>query len=103
SRPRGRAGPRGRPAAGVGAHAGGRTRRRGRLPLPGRQAEAPARLAGGMEPVGASTPRDDAARTSGRVGFVSLGCPKALVDSERILSQLRADGYELVSSYEDAE
>lgn len=36
------------------------------------------------------------------VGFVSLGCPKALVDSERILSQLRADGYEIVGSYDDA-
>jgi ribosomal protein S12 methylthiotransferase len=29
-----------------------------------------------------------------RIGFVSLGCPKALVDSERILSRLRAEGYE---------
>lgn len=37
-----------------------------------------------------------------RVGFVSLGCPKALVDSERIITQLRAQGYELVSSYQDA-
>ncbi len=37
-----------------------------------------------------------------KVGFVSLGCPKALVDSERIITQLRAQGYELVSSYEDA-
>jgi ribosomal protein S12 methylthiotransferase len=37
-----------------------------------------------------------------RVGFVSLGCPKALVDSERILTQLRHDGYEVVNSYEDA-
>ncbi|WP_404418910.1 30S ribosomal protein S12 methylthiotransferase RimO [Marinospirillum sp.] len=38
-----------------------------------------------------------------RVGFVSLGCPKALVDSERILTQLRGEGYDLVSSYEDAD
>ncbi len=38
-----------------------------------------------------------------KVGFVSLGCPKALVDSERILTQLRMDGYEVVPSYEDAE
>ncbi len=38
-----------------------------------------------------------------RVGFVSLGCPKALVDSERILTRLRAEGYELVASYEQAE
>ena len=38
-----------------------------------------------------------------RVGFVSLGCPKALVDSERILTQLRAEGYEISGSYEDAD
>jgi ribosomal protein S12 methylthiotransferase len=37
-----------------------------------------------------------------KVGFVSLGCPKALVDSERIITQLRAQGYELVSTYNDA-
>lgn len=37
-----------------------------------------------------------------RVGFVSLGCPKALVDSERIITQLRAQGYELVPSFQDA-
>jgi ribosomal protein S12 methylthiotransferase len=40
---------------------------------------------------------------SKRVGFVSLGCPKATFDSERILSQLRAEGYEITPSYEDAE
>jgi ribosomal protein S12 methylthiotransferase len=33
------------------------------------------------------------------VGFVSLGCPKALVDSERILTRLRAEGYEVAASY----
>jgi ribosomal protein S12 methylthiotransferase len=38
-----------------------------------------------------------------RVGFVSLGCPKALVDSERIITQLRSDGYEMSGSYEDAD
>lgn len=38
-----------------------------------------------------------------RVGFISLGCPKALVDSERILTQLRLDGYQVVPSYEDAD
>jgi ribosomal protein S12 methylthiotransferase len=38
-----------------------------------------------------------------KVGFVSLGCPKALVDSERILTQLRSEGYEVSSSYEDAD
>ena len=40
--------------------------------------------------------------TPQKVGFVSLGCPKALVDSERILTQLRFDGYEVSPSYEDA-
>ena len=40
---------------------------------------------------------------SRKVGFVSLGCPKALVDSERILTQLRMDGYDVVPTYEDAE
>jgi ribosomal protein S12 methylthiotransferase len=39
----------------------------------------------------------------GRVGFVSLGCPKALVDSERILTGLRAAGYQLVDDYAAAE
>jgi len=38
-----------------------------------------------------------------RVGFVSLGCPKALVDSERILTQLRAEGYEVAASYQAAD
>lgn len=37
------------------------------------------------------------------VGIVSLGCPKALVDSERILSRLRADGYVIADSYESAD
>ena len=39
----------------------------------------------------------------GRVGFVSLGCPKALVDSERILTQLRAEGYPIAPRYEEAD
>ena len=38
-----------------------------------------------------------------KVGFISLGCPKALVDSERILTQLRAEGYAVAPSYEDAD
>ncbi|MEK6210361.1 MAG: 30S ribosomal protein S12 methylthiotransferase RimO [Pseudomonadota bacterium] len=38
-----------------------------------------------------------------RIGFVSLGCPKALVDSERILTQLRAEGYLISGSYRDAD
>jgi ribosomal protein S12 methylthiotransferase len=37
------------------------------------------------------------------VGFVSLGCPKALVDSERILTRLRAEGYEVAASYRAAD
>jgi len=38
-----------------------------------------------------------------KVGFVSLGCPKALVDSERILTQLRTEGYEIVPDYDGAD
>ncbi len=38
-------------------------------------------------------------RRNPKVGFVSLGCPKALVDSERILTQLRVEGYDIVPSY----
>ncbi len=38
-----------------------------------------------------------------RIGFISLGCPKALVDSERILTQLRAEGYDMTPSYRDAD
>jgi ribosomal protein S12 methylthiotransferase len=38
-----------------------------------------------------------------RIGFVSLGCPKALVDSERILTQMRAEGYEITGTYDDAD
>ncbi len=41
--------------------------------------------------------------TNPKVGFVSLGCPKALVDSERILTQLRTDGYDVVPDYEAAD
>ena len=38
-----------------------------------------------------------------RIGFVSLGCPKALVDSERILTQLKVEGYDVVGSYDNAD
>lgn len=38
-----------------------------------------------------------------KIGFISLGCPKATVDSERILTQLRAEGYGIPPSYEDAD
>jgi len=42
-------------------------------------------------------------KKSPKVGFVSLGCPKALVDSERILTRLRAEGYEVAASYAKAD
>ena len=44
-----------------------------------------------------------ATRKTPKVGFVSLGCPKALVDSERILTRLRAEGYEVAASYRAAD
>ena len=37
-----------------------------------------------------------------KISFVSLGCPKALVDSERIIGRLRAEGYELAKTHRDA-
>lgn len=52
--------------------------------------------------VAADVPKDMNDRTP-TVGFVSLGCPKALVDSERILSQLRAEGYQVSGSYDAAD
>lgn len=42
-------------------------------------------------------------KENAKVGFVSLGCPKNLVDSERILTQLRTEGYDVVPSYDDAD
>jgi len=42
-------------------------------------------------------------KAPGKVGFVSLGCPKALVDSERILTELKLGGYGVVDSYSDAD
>src|SRR6266705_1236201 len=50
-----------------------------------------------IRPLHAASPREP------RVGFVSLGCPKALVDSEQILTQLRAEGYAISPSYEGAD
>jgi ribosomal protein S12 methylthiotransferase len=44
-----------------------------------------------------------AIRKTPKVGFVSLGCPKALVDSERILTRLRAEGYEVAATYGKAD
>jgi ribosomal protein S12 methylthiotransferase len=52
----------------------------------------------------ASTPRLHARPAPApRVGFVSLGCPKALVDSESILTRLRAEGYDIAPSYEGSD
>ena len=46
---------------------------------------------------------DAPARAAPRISFVSLGCPKALVDSERILTQLRAEGYALSRQHAGAD
>ena len=45
----------------------------------------------------------DPAKPAPRISFVSLGCPKALVDSERILTRLRAEGYELSKTHAGAD
>ena len=42
-------------------------------------------------------------QSSARIGIVSTGCPKALVDSERIITQLRAEGYDIVGDYDSAD
>ena len=42
-------------------------------------------------------------KSTKRVGFISLGCPKNLVDSERILTQLKIEGYDIVANYDDAD
>ncbi|RUO34228.1 30S ribosomal protein S12 methylthiotransferase RimO [Aliidiomarina sanyensis] len=44
-----------------------------------------------------------ATRGKATIGFVSLGCPKNLVDSERILTQLRVEGYDIVPTYDNAD
>ena len=41
--------------------------------------------------------------TAHKIGFISLGCPKALVDSEQILTRLRAEGYDIGDSYQNAD
>src|SRR6185312_8519716 len=63
---------------------------------PGSRAPGPARIASFPAPfrMTASVPK---------IGFVSLGCPKALVDSERILTQLKVEGYEIVPRYDAAD
>ncbi len=57
-----------------------------------------------MPAAASSAPAPDAGRRAPpRISFVSLGCPKALVDSERILTQLRAEGYELSRTHAGAD
>ena len=50
-----------------------------------------------------SAPHHRLPQAAPRVGFVSLGCPKALVDSEQILTQLRAEGYAIAPTYDGAD
>ena len=50
-----------------------------------------------------SSQKQTTAQTAPRVGFISLGCPKALFDSEQILTQLRAEGYEISPTYDAAD
>ena len=61
-----------------------------RIPSPFRQPSRP-------------RPVKSPSRKTPKVGFVSLGCPKALVDSERILTRLRAEGYEVAPTYRAAD
>jgi ribosomal protein S12 methylthiotransferase len=56
-----------------------------------------------MSPISAAMSDTSAKVPAPKIGFVSLGCPKALVDSERIITRLRAEGYELSASYEGAD
>src|SRR5205807_3930650 len=57
-----------------------------------------------LEPtVTRSLRRDGTRAATPSVGFVSLGCPKALVDSEQILTRLRAEGYVIAPNYEGAD
>jgi ribosomal protein S12 methylthiotransferase len=64
------------------------------------KASAKIRRVAAPKPVDKSTVRSGAAP---KVGFVSLGCPKALVDSERIITKLRSEGYEIASNYVGAD
>jgi ribosomal protein S12 methylthiotransferase len=51
----------------------------------------------------ASAPESAKTTSAPKVGFVSLGCPKALVDSERIITKLRSEGYEIAPDYDGAD
>ncbi|MDX2258257.1 MAG: 30S ribosomal protein S12 methylthiotransferase RimO, partial [Hyphomicrobiaceae bacterium] len=54
-------------------------------------------------PRGDGDPSEPRSGSAPRIGFVSLGCPKALVDSERIITKLRAQGYAIASDYAGAD
>ncbi len=56
-----------------------------------------------LKPAAPRSASDRIHRAPARVGFVSLGCPKALVDSEQILTQLRSEGYEIAPTYAGAD
>ena len=62
-----------------------------------------ARQAGSKQAAAAAGAVPLAAQVAPKVGFVSLGCPKALVDSERIITKLRAEGYEVAPDYANAD
>ncbi len=51
----------------------------------------------------AAAPTQVKTKAPPKVGFVSLGCPKALVDSERIITKLRSEGYEIAANYDGAD
>src|SRR5882757_5379173 len=70
-----------------------------RLPPPARSASPPAMVQD--DPAQADPTAD--ARRAPKVSFVSLGCPKALVDSERIITRLRSEGYELSRAHAGAD
>lgn len=53
--------------------------------------------------IGPAAVKYTVSRKNPKIGFVSLGCPKALVDSERILTQLRAEGYTVAPDYDSAD
>jgi ribosomal protein S12 methylthiotransferase len=68
-----------------------------------RPALEPHPMAATRSPAAARSRKPRVAKAAPKVGFVSLGCPKALVDSERILTQLRAEGYETAPAYDAAD
>ena len=60
-------------------------------------------VASGPAPWQSKPMTDIEQRPAPKISFVSLGCPKALVDSERIITRLRAEGYELTRSHAGAD